>query len=268
MKFLEFDLKKNEHYQPKLYAYILDAPEEIPLRKKRPAVIICPGGAYAYKSPREGEPIALQYLAKNMNAFVLQYSVAPNRFPTAMLELAQAVMLVREHALEWSVDPEKIIIMGFSAGGHLAASLGTFWNREIFRETFGESKAWKPDGMVLCYPVINMGEFANTDSRKMLLGEDAKEEDWDAVSLEKQVSTDTVPAFLWHTQEDDAVPVENSLLYAMALRKHQVPFELHIYERGGHGLALCNEMTSVYDVQIVPDNTGWMDLSVNWIRRL
>ncbi|MDY3919165.1 MAG: alpha/beta hydrolase [Candidatus Limivivens sp.] len=268
MKFLEFDLKKNEYYQPKLYAYLLDTSPEIPLKEKRPAVIVCPGGAYSFKSDREAEPIALQYLAQNMNAFVLQYSVSPNRFPTAVLELAQAVMLVREHAEEWFIDPEKILVLGFSAGGHLAGTLGTMWNRDFFAKALGDSKAWRPDGMILCYPVISMGEFTHEESRTLLLGEDATEADWDALSLEKQVSTDTVPAFLWHTQEDDAVPVENSLFYAMALRKHQVPFELHIYEKGEHGLALCNEMTTAHESQNVPDNRGWVELSVKWIQRL
>ncbi|MDO5424264.1 MAG: alpha/beta hydrolase [Eubacteriales bacterium] len=268
MKYLEFDLKKSEHYQPKLYAYVLDTSPEIPLKEKRPAVIICPGGGYHAKSDREAEPVALQYLAQNINAFVLQYSASPDPFPTAALELAEAVALVRAHAEEWFIDPEKIVILGFSAGGHLAGSLGTLWNRPVFHEAFGDSQDWKPNGMILCYPVITMGEFTHEGSRTNLLGENSSEEAREALSLEKQVSADTVPAFLWHTQEDDTVPVENSLFYAAALRKHGIPFELHIYERGGHGLSLCREMTSNLEEQNVPDNTGWMELSVKWIQRL
>lgn len=268
MKCLEFCLKKNEYYQPKLYTYLLDTTEEISLKRKRPAVIVCPGGAYAFKSAREAEPIAVQYLARNINAFVLQYSVAPNRFPTAVQELAQAVILVREHADDWFIDPDKIIVLGFSAGGHLAGSLGTLWNRPFFEEAFGFSKAWKPNGMILCYPVITMGEFTHEESKRLLLGETAGKEQWESVSLEKQVSEDTVPAFLWHTQEDEAVPVENSLYYAAALRKKGIPFELHVYEKGVHGLSLCNEITSAVQEQIVPDNAGWLELSVKWIRRL
>lgn len=268
MKYLEFDLTKRDAFQPKLNAYILDDTMELPTKKPRPAVVICPGGAYAFRSAREGEPIAMQYLAADMNAFLLQYSVAPSRYPTSVLELAEAVKLVREHAKEWNIDPEKIAVMGFSAGGHLAGSLGTLWDRPVFYDAFGPSESWKPNGTILCYPVLTMGEFTHEGSRDNLLGEHASQEQLDALSLEKQVSEKTVPAFLWHTQEDEAVPVENSLQYAAALRKHKVPFELHIYEKGGHGTSLCSEITAGGPEHLLPDNVSWMDQSIRWMKRL
>ncbi len=257
----------------KMSAYLIDTTSEISTIIKRPAVIICPGGGYAFRSRREAEPVALKYLACGIHAFILEYSVAPSKWPCAMLELAKAVQTVREHAQEWKVDADKIIISGFSAGGHLAASLGTLWNDSLIEESLGKSvingkKMWKPDGMILCYPVITMGEYTHEGSKFNLLGEGLTQEEYDLLSLETRVTEDTVPAFFWHTEEDKAVPVENSLQYVMAMRKSGIPFEIHIYERGGHGLSLCNELTAHGDEQLVPDDAGWIDLAVRWLRRL
>lgn len=268
MKCEVLDLKKNEYYQPKLYTYIPDHSPEIPDKLPRPAVIVCPGGGYAFKSDREAEMVALQYTARDMCAFVLQYSVYPNHYPTAVLELAEAVKTVRAHAKEWFIDPDRIVVLGFSAGGHLAGTLGTMWDQPLFYEAFGKDESWKPNGQILCYPVLTMGEFTHEGSRDCLLGENAPKEKTGALSLEKQVSKKTAPAFIWHTQEDGAVPVENSLQYAVSLRKNGVPFELHIYEKGGHGTSLCNEITATVPGHVLPDNQGWMELSARWVKRL
>lgn len=255
-------------YQPRLFGYMYSDSEELKMSGKRPAVIICPGGAYQFKSDREAEPVAMRFLAAGMQAFVLQYSAAPSRYPCAVLELATSVAMVREHAREWGIDPEKIFICGFSAGGHLCASLGTLWKNEIFTQVFGtENLNYKPSGMILCYPVITMGEFTHKESRANLTGTDGSTELSEKLSLEKQVTADTLPTFIWHTQEDNAVPVENTLLFTCALRKYRVPFELHIYEKGGHGLSLCDETTAGNQDQIVPDNAGWIDHAVRWLKR-
>ncbi len=262
------DTKKNT-YQPTLTAYILDNSMDMPHMIKKPAVIICPGGGYVFKSDREAEPIAMRYLAAGIHAFVLQYSVAPARYPSAVLELAAAVQLVRERAEAFSILPNQIYIAGFSAGGHLCASLGTLWNEPLFTTVLdqGNGKDWRPDGMILSYPVITMGLDTHRGSRDSLLGENASEDMIAALSLEKRVSEKTVPTFLWHTVADEAVPVENSMMFATALRKYHIPFEMHLYEEGVHGLSLCDATTQTGPEHIMPDNADWMQKSIRWIER-
>lgn len=272
---IHVDYKKAEAiqdgYQPLLYTYLLDRSEAMPMQIKRPAVIICPGGGYSFKSDREGEPVAMRFLAAGIHAFVLQYSVSPSLYPSAVLELAAAVKLVRENAESWGICPDRIFIAGFSAGGHLCASLGTLWDEQLFEKAFdwnkGKEKNWRPDGMILSYPVITFGEFGHAGSRNNLLGPDISLEQARLLSLETRVGLEAVPAFLWHTYEDGAVPVENSLQFAMALRKAKVPFELHIYEKGGHGLSLCDETTAQNEGQLLPDNANWIQMAIRWAKR-
>jgi acetyl esterase/lipase len=272
---IQVDYKKagaiHDEYQPLLYSYLLDRSNEIPSQQKRPAVIICPGGGYHFKSDREAEPVAMRFLAAGIHAFVLQYSVAPSRYPSASLELAASVRLVRENAESWGILPDRVFIAGFSAGGHLCATLGTLWDEPVFEKAFdfekGREKNWRPDGMVLSYPVITFGEYTHMGSRDNLLGQDASIEQIQKLSLETRVGSGTVPAFLWHTYEDNAVPVENSLQFATALRKAKVPFEMHIYEKGGHGLSLCDETTSQNEIQMMPDNADWIQLAIRWVKR-
>ena len=232
-----------------LYTYFLDNSIEMNINRKRPVVVICPGGGYTMTSDREAEPIAMQYLAKGYHAVILRYSVEPARYPLALLQLAKSVAFLRENAAEFHIDTNKIVIQGFSAGGHLAASLGVFWKKNFIAETLGiDSEMVKPNGMILSYPVITSGEFAHTGSFECLLGEDYNDLDKrKEQSLEFQVSRDTPPTFLWHTVTDDCVPVENSLLFFNALRKLEIPVEMHLYPVGGHGLSLANEETSYED---------------------
>lgn len=247
---------------------MLEKSPEMPHNQVRPAVIICPGGGYGYRSDREGEPVAMRFLAGGVHAFILDYSVAPARWPTAALELAAAVKWVRENAQRLGVYKDQVYIMGFSAGGHLCASLGTLWNEPEFEDALGgDAKAWRPDGMLLCYPVITFLEHGHQGSRFNLLGEGSSRELAERFSLELRVTPDTVPAFIWHTGTDGAVPVENALMFASALRKHKVPFELHVYEQGPHGLSLCDETTAKSKAQVMPNLAGWMDLGLNWLRR-
>lgn len=262
-------------YQPKLYTYVMKESEELATSHKRPAVVICPGGAYRFKSDREAEIVAMRYLAAGVQAFVLQYSVAPSRYPSALLELAASVAYVRSHAKEYFVDPEKIVIAGFSAGGHLCACLGNLWDEPLLETVLGKEyptegakKMWKPDGMILSYPVITMGEFTHEESRELLLGKDFTEKQVEETSMEKRVSEKTVPAFLWHTQEDPSVPVENSLQFAVALRKYRVPFELHVFEKGDHGLSLCDDTVTNGMMEFPGGNSLWVDLALKWLKRL
>ena len=258
-----------------LHAYLLDAISVAP-EKKRPAVIVCAGGGYERKSDRESEPVVLQFLSMGCHGFLMDYSVAPSRFPTAVKELALAVALVREHSQEWHVDPERIFVCGFSAGGHLACSLGVFWNREFLWKSLGKApEQIRPSGMILGYPVISSGPFAHVGSFKRLLGDDALEgaregadqpEQERFVSLETQVSPDTPKTFLWHTFADSSVPLENSLMLAEALHRNGVEFEMHIYPKGEHGLSLAAEETAGERREmLVPSVQSWIHLAKTWI---
>ncbi len=236
----------------------------------RPLVILCPGGGYQHLSQREAEIMATQFLAMGYHAAVLWYSVHPAKYPTALTELATAVLTVRQHAEEWYVNPEQIFVLGCSAGGHLAASMGTLWNERFLGEALGlkesEQRLLRPDGMILCYPVITSGEFAHRGSFKFLLG-DKEAELGASLSLEDRVTDQTPPAFIWHTFEDGSVPVENSLLLATNLRRAGVPFELHIYPEGCHGLALGTRLTQVGTVDRQDEVNSWVSLVHTWIEK-
>lgn len=264
---------KVEGYQEiaDLYTYILDNSVEMRPNRKRPVIVICPGGGYTMTSDRESEPIAMQYLARGYHAVILRYSVAPARYPLALLQLAKSVAYLREHAEEFHIDTAKIILQGFSAGAHLAASLGVFWKEQFISEVLHtETEIMRPNGMILSYPVISSGKFAHTGSFEALLGADSSDpEKRKKQSLEFQVTTDTPPTFLWHTVTDDCVPVENSLLFFEALHKYKVPVELHLYPTGVHGLSLANEETSHEDGGCIQSECqSWMELACTWIRNL
>lgn len=248
-------------FEAKLTTYIVD--NTIEPDKLRPLVLICPGGGYALTAPKEGEPIALSMNSFGFHACVLNYSCAPAEFPTALIQVAKSVKLIRENASNWHVDPDKIVVLGFSAGGHLTASFGVFWNKEFLLRDLGvEKEEIRPNGLVLCYPVITSGEFAHQGSFENLLGDRREDPNWrELLSLEKQVDESMPKSFIWHTFEDSAVPVENSLLLANAMRKAKVPFALHIFEKGEHGLALGTKETGTVVEEIQP----WIKMAGDWI---
>lgn len=258
----------NGGFQPKMSVYLPDNSPEIQIDRKHPTVVICPGGGYAMTSDREAEPIALRFAAAGCNAVVVRYSCVPARFPAALFELSYAVAKVRENAQEWNVDTDRIAVCGFSAGGHLAASFSTLWNRDFAKEYFdyqgGENK---PNGMILGYPVITSGEHAHWGSIENLLGDKTADSALlELVSAEKQVNSDTPPAFIWHTFDDACVPVENSLVLAQALAKEKISTELHIYPKGPHGLALASRETG--DFAVVPECQNWIDMAIRWLKNL
>ena len=256
-------------FQPKLYTYVLDNTPEIDPERRRPAVVLCPGGGYVMTSDREAEPVAIRLNALGYQVFVLRYSVAPAVFPRALAELAAAVAMVRSRADEWHVDPQRITVGGFSAGGHLACSLGVFWQEGFLKKIFrSEETPWRPDRLMLCYPVITSGPFAHRGSFENLLG-GMDSRLMGRVSLETQVSGQTPPTFLWHTYEDETVPVENALLLAWALKRHQVPLEMHLYTHGRHGISLANEETRHIEGHgVQPECQNWVDLFDVWQRSL
>ena len=255
-----------------LTAFVCDP---LPQVAPRPAIVVCPGGGYGNLSPREAEPIVRRFWGEGFNVYLLMYSVgekAANYAP--LIQASLAIKMVRERAEEDNSDPKKIYIMGFSAGGHLAASAGTLWNLPVVRDAVGVSSGEcpeginRPDGMILCYPVITVGEFTHKGSAQRVSGHTVlTEEDIQAFSIERNVDSTTCPAFIWHTFTDVTVPVQNSLLIMNALAAAKVPFEAHIFPEGVHGLALCNQDTRAgNDALVVPHAEIWTDRAVKWIR--
>ncbi|CAG7656482.1 alpha/beta hydrolase [Paenibacillus allorhizosphaerae] len=223
------------------------------------AVVVCPGGGYGRRADHEGEPVARWLNTLGISAFVLHYRVAPYRHPNPLMDAQRAIRTVRHNAEAWNVDPKRVGILGFSAGGHLASSAGTQFdggNAEAADPIERESS--RPDLVVLCYPVITFGPYTHSGSRNNLLGDPADPALVELMSSENRVTEDTPPTFIWHTADDAGVPVENAMMFASALRKNKVPFELHIYESGRHGLGLAQEH---------PEARTWPNLCANWLKK-
>ena len=241
----------------------------LPEARKRPAIVICPGGGYGHLSEREDEPIALEYMAADMAAFVLNYSIKPDAaFPRCLLEALCAIKTVRENAAYWDINPDQISIIGFSAGGHLAATAAAYWNSDIAKNTFGDTALCKVNAAILAYPVISSGPWAHSGSIVNLIGDN--EALMEAVSIEKQVTADYPPTFIWHTATDGLVPAMNSILMAQSLTEANIPYELHIYPEGPHGLSLADERTAKPDHHqyIVPRVVEWVDKSVSFLKEI
>lgn len=250
---------------PKLTAYILDEDYlKATQWQTRPAVVICPGGGYGFVSPREAEPIAMKYCAAGFHAFVLTYSIAPAGWPAACCELSKAIAYVRSIAAEHHIQKDKIVVCGFSAGGHLAASIGVHYDKEIVKKFSGVTgEENRPDGMILGYPVIT-DEEAKTHMGTMENFIAGREEARPYFGLEHHVNENTPKTFLWHTFADNGVPVESSMRFAEALLQHHVPYELHIFPEGPHGLSLANKSTGTSLPAVQP----WIDLSITWLENL
>ena len=206
------------------------------------AVVVLPGGGYTRLSDvKEGSDIAKWLNTLGISAFVVKYRLGPRyNQPNQLLDAARAMRTVRSKAKEWGVDANRIAILGFSAGGHLASTLGTHFDagKPDAKDEIDRVSS-RPDAMILLYPVITMGEFTHAGSKKYLLGENPTPELIKLYSNELQVTKDTPPTFIFHTMTDATVPVENAMLFASALRKNGVPFEFHLYEQGPHGVGLA-----------------------------
>lgn len=268
MIYKEMDIRVKESMPyAKLCMYFLDNSVEINLEKRRPLILVCPGGGYARTSDREGEAVAIQFMAMGYHAAVLRYSTAPACYPTALLELGKSISYLRSSGKEYHIDTNKIIVQGSSAGGHLAASLGVFWNRGFISKELGiSSESLKPNGLILSYPVITSGIYTHKPSFLNLLG-DRYDSLVHEMSLENQISEDTPRTFIWHTITDKTVPVQNSLLFVEGLIKHQIPTEFHMYPVGGHGLALANELTAAPGgPEIQKECESWIELAGTWLR--
>ncbi len=224
-----------------------------------PAVVVFPGGGYGMVSEREGEPVAGWLNRAGFTAIVVTYRVAPHRYPAALRDAIRAVRLTRHHGHAWGVQPDRLAVMGFSAGGHLAGSLATLGDTALPGVEPDDLVAVSPipDALVLCYPVIAFtAPFAHEGSVMNQHGgavTEATRREW---SLDRRVTVATPPTFLWHTAPDAPVPVENSLLFAGALAAHRVPFALHVFPHGEHGLNLAADE---------PLASAWPDLCAAWL---
>ncbi len=224
------------------------------------AIVVCPGGGYGALADHEGYDYAKYLNGIGITVAVLKYRVAPYQHPAPMLDASRAIRYLRSKAEELKLDPNRIGIMGSSAGGHLTATLAThFDDGDKNASDPIDRVSSRPDVAILCYPVITLTNeaFVHKGSRKNLLGENPDPKLVELMSNEKQVTAKTPPTFLFHTMDDGAVPVENSILFAEALRKNKVPYEMHIYEHGRHGVGLAP-----YDNAL---NT-WPKLLENWLR--
>ena len=236
---------------------------------RRPAVVVVPGGGYSHLGEREMETIAMRFMAHGFNAFVVRYRFAPYRFPAPQQDVAAAMGYIRAHAAELHTDPDRIALIGFSAGGHLAGFLGVQWqNADLWSPLGLTPEDVKPNALVLSYGVLTYGEFAETSSYEYLTGStDPKVHE--EVSVVKHVSEKCPPTFLWAPFNDTVVPVENTLEMAMALSRHKIHTEVHIYPEGLHGAALCNEQCAgVINPQYdLPELQGWPELAVKFLKK-
>jgi len=220
--------------KPKITPYIAE--------NSKSCIVVCAGGGYWIRASHEGEDYA-KWLQKNgISAFVVDYRVHPYKYPAPQYDAMRAIRYARYYAKKYGYDENKIGIMGSSAGGHLAGSVATATDEMGYTAVDEiDTVSWRPDFMVLCYPVISFIEFAHHGSRVNLMGE-VSEREAQKLCVDKRVTRNTPPAFIWHTAEDQSVPVENSLLLTKALSEKGVPFEFHCYQNGRHGLGLSDEL--------------------------
>lgn len=243
--------------KPCLYAYI-------PVKKDsaKTCVIICPGGGYTSLAiDHEGFKVAEAFNKKGITAFVLKNRVPidgecfENKEIVALMDVQQAVKLVRDGAVDFGINPINIGVMGFSAGGHLASTIGTHYTISVIENK--ENTSLRPDFLVLCYPVVSfMDSLAHIGSRDNMLGKNPSEEKKILYSNELQVNAQTPPTFIIHAADDKSVKVDNSLLFFMALQKNKVPSEIHILQKGGHGFGLNNKA----------EPTNWLQNVFIWMK--
>ena len=237
MQYIQQTIVGIDGSEARFFGYVADNSEEMEPDRIRPAILILPGGGYAMTSDREAEPVALQFLAD-----------------------------------QWHVNPAQVAVLGFSAGGHLAANLATSVGDEDIREQGGiDPDAVRPNALMLSYPVITAGKYAHRGSFQCLLGDQAHNQALlDKFSIEKHIDAKTPPVFVWHTMTDDAVPVENTLMLIQACRAAGVSIEAHLFPEGSHGLSLANAETAGngFYAHIVECVQCWPDLAEAWLRRL
>ena len=252
-----------------LYSFRHMVVTEMNVRKMCPAILILPGGGYCFVSQREGEPIALQYLAQGFDCFVLDYDIAPaHRYPVPLVQAGMAMMYLRREADKLNIDGEHIAAIGFSAGGHLCGCISLLWDDPALKAMWGEEcERIRPDASVYSYPVVSSDKaVAHVGSFDNLCADLVDRKDY---SLDKKVRPSAKPSFIWANSPDDCVPVENSILLYSALHKAGVPAELHIYADGWHGMATCDEEVNEGDVSdpMFRHIRTWIPVSVEFLKR-
>lgn len=229
------------------------------------AIVICPGGGYGGLAPHEGQGYADYLSQQGITCFVLKYRLGSKgyRHPAMLDDAARAVRLVRSEAAKWKIDPHRVAIMGSSAGGHLASTLLTHFDAgKADASDPVERQSSRPDLGILCYAVISMGEHTHAGSKKNLLGDNPDPNLVELLSNETQVTKETPPCFIWHTWEDKGVKIENSLQFVEALQRANVPFDFHVYQKGGHGIGLSQGKNGVAADDVHP----WAKDLVFWLK--
>ena len=256
-----FGITRPNGAQGYLDSYIIERSDEFSENRLRPAMLVIAGGGYGFVSNREKEPVALYYVAQGFDAFTLTYSINPISYPYQLLEGCMAMAYIRENADIYGIDNEHVSAVGFSAGGHLCAMLATVCDEKEIKEFLGDKVSLcRPDAVVLSYPVITLGEKTHYGTSVNISGGD---ENLKArLSLENRVTDKSSPAFIWTTVNDATVPCENSLYMALAYKKAGVPFELHVFENGVHGLSLATEEVNTPNAPV----SVWKDLSMTWLK--
>lgn len=282
---MKYFTKKVGNKTAQVTFYLQEPSDEIDPKRKFPTMVVVPGGAYMWTSDREGEVIALEFLAKGYHAIVVNYSteglaafkdeqnlpVNPvSVFPNPLIELAEAIALIRENAEEWSVDSNRISVVGFSAGGNLTALLGVYWHEAWLEKKVGKSKElYRPNFLGIAYAPVDFVDIHKEESliNLALLGKlKVSVEERKKISPVYHVSKNMPHSFIWHTGEDPLVSPKNALVLALKMQEVGVPFELHLYEKGIHGVALADSRTSRKENQSNKQASTWVSLFLGWLQ--
>ncbi len=229
--------------------------------KKRGCVIVCPGGGYTHRGPHEGEPVARMFNDHGISSLVLNYRFGPYKSPVIVSDVKRAIRVVRYNAEKWGIDPDKIAVIGFSAGGHLASVSATHYDDGIAGGDEIDAVSSRPSAAILGYPVVTMDKkYTDETTRSVFIGGLENEEELAVkYSSECQVRDSGPPVFIWHTAGDPIVPVQNSIRLVSALASKKIPFEFHVFPEGAHGLSLAKD---------TPGTCQWSEIAVNWLKRM
>lgn len=263
-----FKLKKPKNGKGILTCYVHDKNPEVNENRKKPAMLVLPGGGYAMCSLREAEALAMPFYAKGMDVFVLDYSVYPVLYPASLTEAVAAMAYIRENSERLSIDPNAVSAIGCSAGGHLCAMLGSFRSSPEVAAVFQPSVNVRPDAIVLCYPVITSSKPTHAGSFDNLCGENEElKKKLDVLSL---VNENSSPAFIWATDNDNAVPSRNSYLLAAKYNEKGVPCSIHVWGKGWHGLSVADLSVYPSDCPVFAESSGtvgrWFEMCVEWLK--
>ncbi len=297
MNYKEIKIWEDTDNEAFLKCYILDT-KEFHEEKKKPAVIICPGGGYLRTAERESEPVAIKFASYGYQVFVLKYNVyfgnkerpdlknlpQPNEksvYPQPLFDLAMAIRIIRNNAEEWFIDEDKIVLCGFSAGGNLVANMGVKWHEKFISEKLNvASEHFKPNVLILSYPITDytlmkkefeknpkedLKEFWDMSNKAIFGKENPNEKELIDLSPTLHVSQDTPPTFIWHTANDSLVYSINSIMFGKALYEQDIPFELHIFEDGPHGLSLCDETSAGKEEHINHRCKKWFEMAIDFL---